>query len=91
MERNPFDRCKSGYPLELYAGLEFTRDDGLRSHFPSIPMIGMLNGLLPLFDAQVYMGATAQNPSGPWVGTQPTLPELYFNDVTFPTLQKVKG
>lgn len=83
--------CRNNYPLDLCAGLDYTRETGLHDVYPNIPMIGWVNGLLPMMDVMVLSQASAEKPSGPWVGASPVNAELYFGDVVFPGMQKVEG
>lgn len=83
--------CRNNYPLDLCAGLDYTRATGLIDIHPNIPMIGWVNGLVPMMDAIVMTQARPENPSGPWIGASPQNAELYFGDVVFPGMQKVEG
>lgn len=92
--RNGFD----AYPLDLDAGLRFTREgqkrwpewDAALSNGGGSMFRAMVSGLCPLFDAAVQAARIARPAFGPWAGAPQGNP-LDFDKITFPELPKVGG
>lgn len=76
----------SNYPLDLCAGLDYTRDSGLKSVHPYPYAIGWVSGILPLADGQMITGTGMV----PW-GTLANETAGTFLQAQFPNLQKTRG
>lgn len=56
-------------PFDLDAGLDFTRPQRTYALMPEPPMIGYIDGFLPLLDTVEYATMKGKTPSGPWMGS----------------------
>jgi hypothetical protein len=82
----PRNGASDGYQFDLDASERFTRFGGGSAVHPYPPIIGMLSGMLPLYDNVVRFEAFAKNPAGPGSTTYP----LNFQwQVTIPGLTKM--
>lgn len=84
-------RCSDSYPFDFDASLRFTRvPDAVTTH-PHPQMIGMLSGLMPLFDVQFILPMSASSGWGPTMGVIETDKSPWFADTALYQLPKVEG
>lgn len=80
-----------GYPVDLNASLDFSRNTPDKSIHPYPDMIGAVSGLCPLFDANVVLPQTASSGWGTAMSVLETNQSPPFMQYSFDTLQKVRG
>lgn len=62
-------RACGSYPLDLDGSLRYTRPASGVSMHPYPPIIGYIQGLLPMQDGLVFAGAYGKNAFGPWTAS----------------------
>lgn len=83
--------CGDNYPFDFDASLRHTRIPDAVTLHPHPPMIGMLSGLLPLFDQQFILPQSASSGWGPMVGVLEVDQSPWFTDTALYSLPKVEG
>lgn len=83
--------CRDNYPLDLDAGLNYTRYPGEVSIHPYPGMIGALPTIHQLFDAPVVVSQRYPIGYGPAINVLSTRQSPNFGQITFPETPKVIG
>lgn len=72
------------YPYDLNGSLDYTRPATMPpAIYPTIPTIGWIQGLVPLYDSLTLSMMYGDSPTGVWVGQVPSPSQM---DLIFPAM-----
>lgn len=66
-------------PFDFDAGLDYTRPQRTVASHPTPPVIGWIDGFLPLMDTIEYATMRGKTPSGPYMGVTTDFTTIFPN------------